>query len=120
MNPKVERYITRLPLPQRTLARRLARIIWRATPRAAEDYKRSTPWYLHHGMFCYFRANKYHITFGFSQGVQLADPLRLTEGAGKGMRHVKIREAADIRPRVFAGWIKQAMAINHLKRKTKP
>jgi hypothetical protein len=71
-------------------------------------------------MFCYFRANARHITFGFSQGVQLADPLRLLEGVGKGMRHVKIPEAADIRPRMFAPWVKQAMAINDLKTKAKP
>src|SRR3954454_18699603 len=119
MNPKVDGYVARLPLPQRLLARRLLQIIRKAAPNAAEDDKWGTPWYFYHGLFCYFRANTHHITFGFNQGVQLADPLQLLEGVGKRMRHVKIRTAADIRPRTFSGWVKQSMAINDLKRKTK-
>ena len=44
-----------------------------------------------------------YVNLGFYQGAELADPKRLLEGTGKGLRHVKIRTLADAnRPPVRA------------------
>lgn len=40
--------------------------------------------------FAYVDAFTAHANIGFFQGVQLADPARLLQGAGKRMRHVKL------------------------------
>lgn len=41
--------------------------------------------------FGYVNAFTSHVNVGFFQGAQLADPMRLLEGTGKFMRHVKLR-----------------------------
>jgi len=41
--------------------------------------------------FGYVNAFKAHASVGFFRGALLADPARLLEGAGKRMRHVKLR-----------------------------
>ena len=41
--------------------------------------------------FGYVNIFKTHVNLGFFQGAVLADPARLLEGAGKRMRHVKLR-----------------------------
>ncbi len=47
--------------------------------------------------FCYVDAFSAHANIGFFHGASLEDPAGLLEGAGKRMRHVKLRwgEAAD-------------------------
>lgn len=37
-----------------------------------------------------------HVTFGFYYGAELPDPDGLLEGAGKLMRHAKLRSLADV------------------------
>lgn len=47
--------------------------------------------------FAYVNVYKAHVNVGFFRGAELADPAGLLEGAGKMMRHVKLRpsEAVD-------------------------
>ena len=46
--------------------------------------------------FCFYMAGKNHVTFGFHFGTSLKDPESLLEGTGKNIRHVKLREMADL------------------------
>jgi hypothetical protein len=46
--------------------------------------------------FGYVNAFKAHANVGFFHGAMLADPARLLEGAGKRMRHVKLRPGAEL------------------------
>jgi hypothetical protein len=41
--------------------------------------------------FAYVGAHKAHVSVGFFYGVDLIDPTNLLQGAGKRMRHVKLR-----------------------------
>ena len=53
--------------------------------------------------YAYIMPMRGYINLGFYQGALLADPERLLEGTGKGLRHVKIRSLADAnRPSVRA------------------
>jgi hypothetical protein len=46
--------------------------------------------------FGYVNAFKAHANVGFYRGAMLADPKRLLEGAGKRMRHVKLRPGKEL------------------------
>src|SRR6187551_4056289 len=53
--------------------------------------------------YAYIMPMRGYINLGFYQGAVLADPERLLEGTGKGLRHVKIRSLAEAnRPLVRA------------------
>lgn len=45
---------------------------------------------------CYIGVIKDHVNLGFLRGSELADPQRILEGTGKQMRHIKIRNMADL------------------------
>ena len=47
-------------------------------------------------VFAYVNAFKAHVNVGFFRGAELADPEGLLEGAGKFMRHVKLRPERDV------------------------
>ncbi len=47
--------------------------------------------------FCYISAQKHDINLGFYYGAELPDPDELLQGTGKRLRHVKLREAADLK-----------------------
>jgi hypothetical protein len=52
---------------------------------------------------CYIGVIKDHVNLGFIHGSSLADPQRILEGAGKQMRHIKIRSMPDLfRPSIRA------------------
>ena len=46
--------------------------------------------------FAYVNAFTAHVNVGFFRGAELADPAQLLEGAGKYMRHVKLRPEDDV------------------------
>lgn len=46
--------------------------------------------------FGYVNAFKAHVNVGFFRGAELADPKGLLEGAGKYMRHVKLRPGSEV------------------------
>ena len=46
--------------------------------------------------FGYVNAFTAHVNVGFFHGAELTDPNRLLEGAGKFMRHVKLRPEVDV------------------------
>ena len=46
--------------------------------------------------FAYVDAFKAHVNVGFFRGAEIADPNNLLEGAGKLMRHLKLRSDNDV------------------------
>jgi hypothetical protein len=46
--------------------------------------------------FAYVDAFTSHVNVGFFQGAELPDPQGLLEGAGKSMRHVKLRPGEEV------------------------
>ncbi|HEX6572393.1 MAG TPA: DUF1801 domain-containing protein, partial [Steroidobacteraceae bacterium] len=49
-----------------------------------------------------------HVNVGFFLGTDLPDPAGLLEGAGKYMRHVKLRPGAEIDRKALAALIRAA------------
>ena len=67
--------------------------------------------------FGYVNAFRAHVNVGFFLGAVLADPKGLLEGAGKFMRHVKLRPDADVDAAALAKLIETAYA--DMKRRLK-
>ena len=60
---------------------------------------------------CYLKAASRHLTFGFWRGAAIVDPAGRLETGGQVMAHVKLRTVADVDPALFAGWLRQAVAL---------
>lgn len=58
--------------------------------------------------FGYVNAFTSHVNVGFFRGAELADPAGLLEGAGKYMRHVKVRPGDGIEAEALSGLIETA------------
>jgi hypothetical protein len=58
--------------------------------------------------FCYVAAFGAHVNVGFFYGAALADPAGLLEGAGKRMRHVKLRWGEPVDAAAMNGLIAAA------------
>ena len=46
--------------------------------------------------FCHVAVYSGHVNFGFNRGAELPDPGRILHGAGKLIRHVKVRRREDL------------------------
>src|SRR6476469_2262490 len=60
--------------------------------------------------FAYVNAFTSHVNVGFFQGAALPDPARLLQGAGRCMRHVKIRPGTAINAPALKSLITSAYA----------
>src|SRR6266446_1545150 len=61
--------------------------------------------------FLYVAAYPRGVNLGFHQGVLLADPHKLLEGAGRWARHIKIRDLAILKNRAVCELVQSAIAI---------
>jgi hypothetical protein len=48
------------------------------------------------GAFCHVAVYARHVNLGFNRGSELPDPTGLLEGSGKRIRHLGVREPADL------------------------
>ena len=108
----VDDYVASLSGWQAEAAAQLRDVVREAAPDAEEAIKWSQPVYSHNGPFCYFKAFKKHINFGFWRGAQMSDPSSLLQGTGGKMRHVKITSLDDIQPDVFKTLVRTAVELN--------
>ena len=108
----VDDYIASLSGWQAEAMAQLRDLVREAAPDAEEAVKWSQPVYSHSGPFCYMKAFKKHINFGFWRGVQLDDPEGLLQGEGGKMRHVKITSPDDIQPDAFKAFVRAAVELN--------
>lgn len=90
--------------------RALRRFAKRTAPALTESVKWGNGcWLLDGAPVCYAHVEPDHVQFGFFSGARLDDPLRLLHGAGKHVRHVKLRSAKDLDARAFAALLAQAL-----------
>jgi hypothetical protein len=108
----VDDYISGLPPDQAQIVTALRALVRRAAPDAQEAYKWAQPVYESNGPFCYIKAFKPAVNFGFWRGVDLDDPGGRLEGSGDKMRHVKIIQLTDIDEALFTDFVQQAVRMN--------
>lgn len=59
-----------------------------------------------------------HINFGFYAGARMDDPERVLEGAGKQLRHIKIKSPADLGTPVIRDYLLRAAPEGAVRSKT--
>jgi hypothetical protein len=111
----VDEYIVGLDAEQAEIVTQIRQIIRNAAPQAHESIKWAQPVYESNGPFCYIKAFKNSVNFGFWRGVDLNDPQSVLVGSGEKMRHVKITRPDEIDPNLLADFVRQAQELNQLK-----
>ena len=101
-----------LPLGLRKIFQRLRSFVKREAPQLDEQVKWGGICWVGKGVVCYAHAVGDRADFGFFKGVMLKDPVKILEGDGKFLRHVKVRREADIREKELAGLLAQALTAD--------
>jgi hypothetical protein len=109
MDRKIENYFAALPTPQKEICVRLRELIFRTYPDIKEEFKWGVPVY---GGRYYIGALRDHVNLGFSINGLSPEKLKLFEGNGKTMRHVKIRQLTDIEETKLVKLLKIAATAN--------
>jgi len=93
----------------RAIIRALRKFVARAAPQLEESVKWGNGcWLKGDDPVCYVYSAPDHVQFGFFAGSALDDPKGLLEGAGKYVRHIKLRGAADLDERAVRAILRQA------------
>lgn len=92
------------------IIRALRRFVKRKEPGLSEAVKWGNGcWVSDNGPVAYVYSAAGYVQFGFFGGSSLKDPSRLLEGAGKYVRHTKVRTPSGIDERAFAALLRQAV-----------
>ena len=108
----VEDYLAGLERWKADVVSRVRQIVLATAPQAKESIKWAQPVYQTNGPFCYVKAFKRAVNFGFWRGVDLKDPKGLLQGSGEQMRHVKLTGLDDIDEEALAAFVRQAVQLN--------
>lgn len=107
MDEKVTQYIEEQKSPQKEICQSLREIIIKTFPSIKEEMKWGVPNY---GDLYYFVALKAHVNLGFSIKNLNSNEIKLLEGTGKTMRHIKIKNIDDINEERIVKLLKMVMA----------
>ena len=112
----VDEYVAGKVSPeQRPLVSSLVTLMAAIVPDAKVSIKWAQPVWESNGPMTFLKANKSHVTFGFWRGGELTDRFNLLEGDGDRMKHVKIRQMADINESAIRDYVAQAVMLNAKK-----
>lgn len=111
----VEEYIGSLEGWQAQVVAEVRSLVCQAAPGAKESIKWAQPVYEDNGPFCYIKAFKNSVNFGFWRGVDLSDPSGLLQGSGEKMRHVRLTGVDEIQRELLQDCVREAVALNRLK-----
>ena len=93
MHEKVKSYLENLPSPQKEICKKVRKIILDTFPNLEESFKNGVPWY---ECKYYIVGLKDHVNIGFSVEGLTEEEMKLFQGKGKYMRHIKIYTVNDI------------------------
>ncbi len=111
----VDAYIDGIGDDRGAIVAALRHIIRTAAPGARETIKWAQPVYESGGPFAYIKAFGKSVNLGFWRGSEIRDPSGLLTGDGDRMRHVTLVSLDEVRPDLFADWVRQAVALNAAK-----
>ena len=105
----VEAYVRSLTPGQKALVQKLRRLVKAQAPHLVEVMKWGNVCWVGAGNVCLVHVEDDHLDFGFFMGASLPDPSKILVGNGTFLRMVKVRKAADIRPRLLTEVIASAV-----------
>jgi hypothetical protein len=100
MDEKVDEYINKQKSPQKEICQRLRKIILKTIPEINEEMRAGVPCYGHTkedicGKY-YIAALKDHVNLGFTLKGLSQKEIKLFEGTGKTMKHIKVYSLKDL------------------------
>lgn len=118
-DPAVRKWLAGQSVELGAIARRWYHVIRESGADVHELLHDGMPTFCVNGVaFAYVNAFKAHVNVGFYHGLALPDPARLLEGAGKNMRHVKLRPDRVVNARALEALI--AAAVKDIRIRSKP
>jgi hypothetical protein len=112
--PSFDAYLEAQAPLQQAIIRKVRALVKRSAPQLVESLKWGNAcWVDGKAPIAYVYCAPDHVQFGFMHGSALADPRGLLQGRGRFVRHVKLRRAADVAPRVLAAFLREAVACGH-------
>jgi hypothetical protein len=112
--PSFDAYLDAQAPLQQAVIRKVRALVKRSAPQLVESVKWGNGcWVDGRAPIAYVYCAPDHVQFGFMHGSALADPRGLLQGSGRFVRHVKLRRAADVAPRVLAAFLREAVACGH-------
>ena len=112
----VETYVRSLEPGTRALVQTLRRLVKAQAPHLVEVMKWGNVCWVGAGNVCLIHVEDDHLDFAFFMGTSLPDPAGILVGNGKFLRMVKVRKAADIRPRLLAAVVASAVSLDRAGR----
>jgi len=105
-----EEYLAGQAPRNRSVIRALRTFVKRVAPQLQESVKWGNGcWVQGKAPVAYVYSAPDHVQFGFFGGSALKDPMRLLNGEGKFVRHIKVRTRSDIDERAFGALLRQAV-----------
>ena len=111
----VEGYLSRLALDQQKIVASLIKIVRESAPEASVTIKWAQPVFEPNGPFCYIRAFKNHINFGFWRGAKIQSGKGILLTGGEKMAYIKIAKESDVQRELFQKWVREAVQLNLTK-----
>ena len=118
-NLDVTAFINQQPTMLRHMLSALRTIILQTGLHIEESIRYSIPFYSYHGQLCFLNPRNETVVLGLCKGAFLANKQGLLEGQGKEVRHVRIRNLADIDQEALQMLLQEAMLLNEIKQKRK-
>lgn len=107
--PSFDAYQADQSAQNRAVIRELRKLVKRVAPKLRETVKWGNGcWVTDDANVAYVYSADDHVQFGFFNGAALKDPKKLLKGSAKYVRHVKVREPAEIDDGAFGALVKQA------------
>ncbi|MGP4039759.1 DUF1801 domain-containing protein [Gracilibacillus sp. D59] len=113
-NKSVEKIISQFPDPIQEITNSLRQIVLESSDNFKEEIKWGMPSYSINNNICYLQPSKKHVNLGFYAGGQLDDKYNLLGGEGKKMRHIRVKNIADVDETAFGYYINQAIDLDRL------
>jgi hypothetical protein len=99
---------------------RMRALIWEADPDVVEEWKWMNPIWSHDGIICTGESYKKVVKLTFAKGASLKDPARLFNSSldGNARRAIDIHEGDEVDEFAFKALVRQAVALNSLRKAT--
>ncbi len=116
--PTPEEFLAKFPPDIQALANALRSLVKKALPGVQEAVR--IGWGLigyravegkRSAYFALVYPTESHVVLGFEHGIDMADPAGILEGEGRQLRYITVRRPEDIRPDVFASYIREAAEV---------
>ena len=111
-DPRVEAWLAGRDRTVRPIAAAACGLLDEGLPKARQAIKWGYPTWVGAGNVAAVADHESHVNLQFYRGARLPDPQGLLEGTGKEMRHVKLRQAKDLRTPGVKALVRSAWRVD--------